>query len=1310
MSRSKAVLLAVVVLVVALFAWTGAAQAVAIERVSVASDGTEAIGGSGPGSLSADGRFVAFVSSASNLVAGDTNGVEDVFVRDRQTGITEIVSVATGGVQGNARSRECAISADGRYVVFTSAANNLVSGDTNNLEDIFLRDRQMATTIRVSVSNAGAQASGERGHSSDGSVSADGRYVAFVSEAANLIAGDTNGSEDIFVRDRQAGTTARANLSSSEAQANNWSRWGRISSDGRYVVFWSQANNLVSGDTNQGGDIFVRNLVAGTTERVSVSSSGAQANWPFPEGSTFISADGRYVLFTAGSGTLVSGDTNALPDAFLRDRTAGTTQRVSLGNGGNQAITGSYACSVSDDGRYAVFVTDSTTLVPGDTNGTWDVFVRDRVTGATDRISVSNSGAQGTAASNGGSISADSHFVAFVSQANNLVPGDTNAAVDAFVATLDWTPTIGGLSPVSGSVLGTNTVTISGTNFLGVTSVTFGGVPATGVTVVNPGTITAIAPAHEPGMVQVQVATGTGATPDTAADDYTYNPPTISGVVPNRGSTDGGTAVVITGTYLGGASSVTFDGAPATEYTVDSATQITATSPSHGVGAVQIQVTVGGSSTPDTSADDYTYCLPPTVSGIAPSIGPVTGGASVTITGTEFTGVTGPGGVTFGGKNALSYTVDTPTQITAIAPYHAAGVVQVRVTNNGVSSQDVPADDFTYLADPSGPLQAHERVSLDSAEAQGNLGSGSSSASGDGRYVAFASSAGNLVPADTNGVLEVFVRDRETGTTERVSVATDGTQANDESGAPCISADGRFVAFWSDATNLVARDTNGLTDIFVYDRETGATERVSVTAGGAQATGGGCSWAAINADGRYVAFSSAATNLVAGDTNGSRDIFVHDCESGATERVSVDSAEGQAGNESDFVSISGDGRYVAFDSVANGLVSADYNGVWDVFVRDRTAGTTQRVSVAGAATEGNDVSGYPHISADGRYVAFESYATNLVTGDSNGVVDVFVRDRTAGATSRVSVTSAGIQANGSSETASVSGDGQYVAFYSDATNLVSGDTNGVLDVFVRDRLGGTTRRVSVDASGWQGNGDSGIPSLSADGKFVTFTSRATNLVPGDTNSCDDVFAFATPCIPSYPSYRGSDRYDTALKLSKAMFPGALPADSGLVLAPGETFPEALCGAPLAVAYGGPVLLTPSAGLNNGVKAEILRLAPKYVFCIGLSPTVVSAVLTAMGPSVTVVPINGTDPYVMSHNVAHALAAKVGSGGLHAGRHGGHHHPRGQFPRCHRSLAPGLRQALAHHPYQLRGDGHARCRHRYHHRTGHHSDHQGGHLR
>jgi hypothetical protein len=405
--------------------------------------------------------------------------------------------------------------------------------------------------------------------------------------------------------------------------------------------------------------------------------------------------------------------------------------------------------------------------------------------------------------------------------------------------------------------------------------------------------------------------------------------------------------------------------------------------------------------------------------------------------------------------------------------------------------------------------QQTERVSVDSSGNQGNQYSGSPAISADGRLVAFESWASRLVAGDLNNKQDVFVRDRAAGTTSRVSVDSSGAEGNDESGLPAVSADGRVVAFYSLATNLVAGDTNLRIDVFVHDLVTGVTELVSVDSSGVQANSHSYE-SALSSDGQIVAFTSLATNLVPGDTNGTYDIFVHDRSTGITERVSVDSS----GSEGDFwslrPSLSADGRYVAFQSWASNLVAGDTNNTPDVFVHDRATGITERVSVDSSGAEADNWSNSATISADGDLVVFMSKATNLVAGDTNHRYDVFLHDRTTGMTERVSVDSAGNEGDdasggGSAPAPAISQDGWIVAFQSIATNLVAGDANLSEDVFVRDRRNGTTVRVSVDDSGAEANGDSWFGAMALDGDSFAFRSIATNLVAGDTNGFSDVF-------------------------------------------------------------------------------------------------------------------------------------------------------------------------------------------------------------
>jgi subtilisin family serine protease/Tol biopolymer transport system component len=408
--------------------------------------------------------------------------------------------------------------------------------------------------------------------------------------------------------------------------------------------------------------------------------------------------------------------------------------------------------------------------------------------------------------------------------------------------------------------------------------------------------------------------------------------------------------------------------------------------------------------------------------------------------------------------------------------------------------------------------------SVSSNGAQGNDISTFPSLSADGRYLAFETTSSTLVPGDTNASADVFVRDRVTGTTERVSVASDGSQGNGHSSTHNISADGRYVVFESKASNLVPGDTNNTWDVFVRDRVAGTTERVSVASDGTQGNASIASEVSISADGRYVVFVSDASNLVPGDIGGSRDVFLRDRVTGKTERISVAPDGSEANNDSIAPQISPDGRYIGFTSFASNLVPGDTNKAYDIFLRDRQTGTTERVSLGTAGAQGNRGALHFSMTPDARYFAFASQASNLVPKDYNGTFDVFVRDRQAGTTERVSVATSGTEGNSESSEPAISADGQQVAFGSLASNLVPGDTNEATggsgdDVFVRDRTKSTTERLSVTSDGSQSKDDSAFPAISADGSVVAFASLGA-LVDGDRNYEWDVYTHdRTPKSP-----------------------------------------------------------------------------------------------------------------------------------------------------------------------------------------------------
>ena len=797
-------------------------------------------------SVAAFGRYTAFQSNASNLVSGDTNGETDIFVHDNETGVTERVSVGLGGAQANEESRSPSISADGRYVAFLSIASNLVAGDTNNWRDVFVYDRNTETTTLVSVAAGGGAANS---YSSDPAISRNGSYVAFTSAATNLVAIDTNGVEDVFLRELAASAdTVMVSVDSSGVQGNGRSFGPTVSNGGTFVAFSSRATNLVTGDTNGQADVFRHATSTDETIRVSLTDDDLEA--PAHSGEPSISADGNLVAFTSWP-ALVSGDTHEGLDVYVRDVSSASTQLISVDELGTPGNGYSLAPSISADGNVVAFETEADNLVAGgDANGSADVLVRYRLGSLIVRLSQSEGGTLGDGASTAPSLSPDGGAVVFSTGATNLVGDDGNGVGDVVMCGpgMGW-DSIRRVSEASG-----------------------------GGQLHPESDWPAITPNGR------YVAFGSAA----------------SNLVP--GDTNGRYDVFVLDRQNGAIERVSVNGA---------------TQANRESGA------------PSISADGRYVAF-------------------------------------------MSYASN-------LVPEDA---------NEGC---DIYAYDRLL-----------DRLTLVSVATGGVSGNGESSwqsMSADGQFVAFQSSASDLVAGDAGGFDDVFVRDLVAGTTTLISVAADGSQGTESSVTPAISADGSSIAFVSHADNLVGDDNNLVADVFVRQRLGTSIERVSVSSSGQEAAGGCYAWPVISQDGRYVAFADYAANLVAVDANNAADVFVRDRLLGTTERVSVSSlgleANGQSGylDEWPALAMSADGRHIAFPSGAANLVPGDTNHAWDLFVRDLDASVTERVNLSDAGEESGVGGGRPSVSADGRIVAFSSTGSDLVEGDSNGASDVFIRVR-----------------------------------------------------------------------------------------------------------------------------------------------------------------------------------------------------------------------------------------------------------------------------------------------------------------------------
>jgi Tol biopolymer transport system component len=417
----------------------------------------------------------------------------------------------------------------------------------------------------------------------------------------------------------------------------------------------------------------------------------------------------------------------------------------------------------------------------------------------------------------------------------------------------------------------------------------------------------------------------------------------------------------------------------------------------------------------------------------------------------------------------------------------------------GASQGAAKADDS-----PDQMLAATRLVSESVKGGTGNGISKHTSTDRSGRYVAFASRASDLIDGNREHGRDVFVYDRSRHKITVISRRRDGRFPNGPSERPDMSGNGQWVAYASRASNLVDRDENGRSDVFVSNRSTGKTKLVSKARGGGTGKRASTS-AAVDDGGHRIAFGSLASNLVRHDHNHTGDVFLFHRRTGRTTLVSAALTGGAANGRSFDPAISGNGRFVAYTSVATDLVEGATAHHGDVFLFDRRNGTNMLVSRAISGGPGNNVSTTPSISHNGRYIAFASFASDLVAGDSNGTWDVFRYDRVSGAMELVSRSTSGGSGNSGSFTPAIDDHGAIVAFASDATNLGPVDTNQRRDVYVRNLARGKTRLMSANADGEAGNASSGRPSVSGDGSYVTFESAASDLVRPDRNKTWDVF-------------------------------------------------------------------------------------------------------------------------------------------------------------------------------------------------------------
>jgi Tol biopolymer transport system component len=919
-----------------------------------------------PASLSADGRYAAFVSLATDLVPGLVNprDTANLFLYDRVTGTNTLIShvsgdasTAAGGFVDSAR-----ISADGAWVVFTSSGNDLVPGQAPSAAgtrfNVFLYDRLSGAVALISH-RSGAPATGSNGDATSPEISADGGSVAFVSQAGDLIPGQADArTQSVFLYQRATGalTLVSHGAGSTLAPPNSDSGSVRMSADGRFLGFLSLATNLIAGQVPTAStypqNAFLYDRTSGELRLVSHTTASPQT--PAFAGSLALSADGRYLAFDSAANDVVPGQANsgAQSNLFVYDRVAGAISLASHGQGSatTPASGGSGGASLSADGRYIAYVSEALDLVPHQTDApnTFDVFVYDRTT----RAAVLASHVRGslTTAANGRSISplisADGGTVAFDSYATDLAEGQTdlNGYEDVFV-----------LARSSAEV-----------------------------TALSEGD------SGQPSITPL----GLSSSADLSADGrYAVFVSTAAGLVPGQVDTPD-TVDPFTGERHG-----TFD------------------------------VFLRDRATGKTTLLSRAQASPPTsASGFTPAIS--ADGKFVAFVGLDHSGSPNPLG--------RLYVYDRVADALILA-------------NHGLGTP----------GQPDGLPRNRPAISA------------------DGRYVAYTCSRCHLVPGQQDGDdghgqgFNVFLYDRVTGANTLVSHASGlpTTTGDLDSQEPRISADGGFVLFTSQATDLVAGQAGSSSSqsLFLYDRATGAIALVDHAAGSpATVAGGYAFYAALSADGRWVVFRSRATGLVPGqiDTNGLTDVFLYDRAAGTTVLVSHAASSPVTAGSADLdyypgeepLGISADGHWIVFTSQAADLVAGLNPGEAVVtYLYDRTTGqVTVASSAAGSPNSARD-SLQPGISADGRRITFLSRATDVVPGQSPGsFLNLFVVDRITGeraVAGRVGSLPNGVSIN-ISAVPRLSADGLQIAF-SSLSSLVAGDFNGTWDAYLYDAAGST---------------------------------------------------------------------------------------------------------------------------------------------------------------------------------------------------------------------------------------------------------------
>ncbi len=982
-----------------------------VELISRAALPAEAAGGGPPTSppaVSDDGRFIVFASSAPNLVPGqiDTNNVEDVFLYDRVNGSMTLVSHgSSASVAGSAISSTPGISGDGNYVVFTSNATDLGAGftDANGASDVFLYER--ASGGITVVSHTSSAVTTGNSYSRQPAISADGNWVVFISQATDLGPGftDTNSNDDVFLFERASGQVRLASHTSSPTTSGNgFSTFPMISGDGSFVAFISGASDLGSGitDSNSSTDVYLYRRATDLISLVSHTSAPATVGNGTSTGAV-ISRDGTYVAFISTSTDLGPGftDGNSTFDVFLYQTATGALTLASHGaSATTTANDTSGVAAISDDAAYVALLSNATDLTPGvtDTNGTQDVFLYHRASGAIDLVTHTGSG---TVAGNNYSydvkINGDGSTLLVTSLSSDLGSGllDSNSTSDVFWydrASRTISLVSHAASPLVTGNQGSEVIALSadGAHLLFFSFATNLG----GGFVDSPNTSDLFRFEKSTGSIDLVTraagnpsgsAAGTSMTLtfSSMSDDgrYALFTSAAANLVPGQVDTNNDVDVFLYDRSTGGVRLVSH--ASSSLVAGNGASAVAVISWDGNWVAFESQANDLGSGLNDVNSGSDVYLYEratETISVVSHTASPIT-------TGTGF-------------SFAPSISADGRA-----VTFHSTA------PNLGTGFTDTNSMDDVFVFDRgSGSITLASHTSVSTTA--GNGASRNPVMSGDGRYLVFESSASNLGSgiSDGNSRQDVFLFEVASGAITLVShTASLTTTANNHSYASALSFDAGRVLFESWASNVGGgiTDTNSAFDLFLFEGSTRLITLVSHTAASATTAGNGASHTAdLSADGSYVAFQSSATNLAAGmaDTNSTFDAFLYDGSTGVVSLVSKSFSSAAAGNQlSNAPAISRDGRRVAFVSRATNLISG-YSGASDaVFLHDRSSGSNVLVShvPTSLATAGNGLSERAVIGLDGAHVAFSSFAPDLVDLDLNGNEDAFLFSFDCGGTS-----------------------------------------------------------------------------------------------------------------------------------------------------------------------------------------------------------------------------------------------------------------------------------------------------------------------